>query len=387
MNLNVAPSHGSGSTYKVFTAAAALSAGFGAHYSIYAPQPYTSKVYKGYRNKRLRPAHRLERRPELQVHLRHDVRARRLLQHVLRGPGGRAGQHRRPGGHGRGHGHALRRASNQHSAAYLQEHQIGLFTLGPDATSPLDLASAYSTVAASGTQCDPTPVTKILDQNGQPLKNDKGQVIDTGNHCKPNAIAPGVANTLANMMVGVVSPAGTGRKAIIPGHDIGGKTGTTQDNQTAAFGGITPDYAVSVMYFDPRGHLNVGGVGGGVPAKIFHDTMAPILGPQPNHPFPPADPAVEAGTRGQGYVAPPPATAPAPQASPDARAPSRRPARPRPPARGRNPSPSPVHAGAADDGRRQARTEGPPGQPLTRHAVTAEAARSAELAADLGGHA
>jgi membrane peptidoglycan carboxypeptidase len=170
-------------------------------------------------------------------------------------------------------------------------------------------------VAASGTRCDPTPVTKIVDQNGQPLKNDKGQVLDTGNHCTPNAIAPGVANTLANMMRGVVSPAGTGRKAIIPGHDIGGKTGTTQDNKTAAFGGITPDYAVSVMYFDPIGKLYVGGVGGGLPAQVFHDAMAPILGPQPNHPFPPADPAVEAGTRGSGYV-PPVQVAPTPPASP-----------------------------------------------------------------------
>ena len=69
--------------------------------------------------------------------------------------------------------------------------QLGSFTLGPDATSPLDLASAYSTVAASGTHCDPTPVTAILDQNGQPLKNAKGQAIDTGDHCTPNAIAPG----------------------------------------------------------------------------------------------------------------------------------------------------------------------------------------------------
>ena len=40
------PQPGAGSTYKVFTAAAALAQGFGAHYTITAPQPYTSKVYK-----------------------------------------------------------------------------------------------------------------------------------------------------------------------------------------------------------------------------------------------------------------------------------------------------------------------------------------------------
>jgi membrane peptidoglycan carboxypeptidase len=104
------------------------------------------------------------------------------------------------------------------------------------------------------------------------------------------------------MMLGVVSPAGTGRKAIIPGHSVGGKTGTTNLNKTAAFGGITPDYSLGIIYFDPKGKLNVGGVGGGVPAQIYHDTMAPILASQPNHPFPAPDPAVEAGTKGRGYV-------------------------------------------------------------------------------------
>jgi membrane peptidoglycan carboxypeptidase len=202
--------------------------------------------------------------------------------------------------------------TQEYTADEWKKNQNGTFTLGPDGTSPLDLASAYSTVAASGTQCNPTPVTAILDRNGQPAKGPDGKPLDTGDHCTANALAPGVANTLANMMVGVVT-GGTGRKAQIPGHTIAGKTGTTQRNKSAAFGGITPDYAVGVMYFDPHGKINVGGEGGGVPASIFHDTMAPILAAEPNHPFPPADPAVVAGTRGRGYVAAPP---PAPPTTP-----------------------------------------------------------------------
>src|SRR3954470_6036366 len=45
-NLNVAASQGSGSTYKVFTAAAALARGFGSHYTLTTPDPYVSRVYK-----------------------------------------------------------------------------------------------------------------------------------------------------------------------------------------------------------------------------------------------------------------------------------------------------------------------------------------------------
>jgi membrane peptidoglycan carboxypeptidase len=209
---------------------------------------------------------------------------------------------------------------NQHPAEYYIDNELGSFTLGPDATSPLDLASAYSTVAASGTQCDPTPVTAILDRTGKPLVGADGKPVDTGDHCKAEALKPGVANTLANMMVGVVT-GGTGRRAAIPGHDIAGKTGTTQDNKTAAFGGITPDYAVSVMYFDPLGKIKVGGEGGGVPATIFHDTMAPILTGQPNHPFAAPDPAVATGTKGVGY-SPPPPPAPAPTPTPSTETPA-----------------------------------------------------------------
>jgi membrane peptidoglycan carboxypeptidase len=192
----------------------------------------------------------------------------------------------------------------QFTADQIIKTNSGTFTLGAQATNPLDLATAYATVAAGGTRCTPTPVTAVLDQNGQPLKDAKGNPYDTGDHCTPNAIPAGVANTLANMMTGVVSPAGTGRKAIIPGHTIGGKTGTTQGNNEAAFGGILTNYALAIQYFDPDTNLKtkkpVGGVGGGVPAQIFHDAMAPILANQPDHPFPPADPAVVAGTKGAG---------------------------------------------------------------------------------------
>jgi membrane peptidoglycan carboxypeptidase len=304
VNLNVVPSQGAGSTYKVFTAAAALSEGFGSGYTLNVPQPYTSKVYKGTDAKgRYGPLVVSNDNPGYASTYNMTSGLVASANTYFIGLEDALGSIDGPVDTAMAMGMHFDDPVSQHTADWWKENKNGTFTLGPEATSPLDLASAYSTVAASGTRCDPIPVTQILDRNGKPVKDADGNVIDTGDRCTPNAIAPGVANTLANMMIGVVT-SGTGRRAAIPGHDIGGKTGTTQENKTAAFGGITPNYAVSVMYFDPRGVIKVGGEGGGVPATIFHDAMAPILANQPNTPFPAPDPAVAAGTRGSGYAPP-----------------------------------------------------------------------------------
>jgi membrane peptidoglycan carboxypeptidase len=308
VNLNVVPSHGSGSTYKVFTAASALSQGYGSGYTIYAPQPYSSHVYKAYKNGRVGPYTVWNDDPNYKAS--YDMTGALVasantyfvgLEDALGSVEGPVRTAEAMGMHFD--------ASNQESAQSMIENQRGPFTLGYNATSPLDLASAYSTLAASGTQCDPTPITGILDRSGKPATKDDGSPLHIGDSCHPGAISPAVANTLSQMLTGVVTPAGTGRRAQIPGHQIAGKTGTTQDNQTAAFVGFTPDYAVSVMYFDPSGNDNVGGVGGGVPAAIFHDAMAPILSAEPAKDFPPADPAVAAGTHGRGYTPPAPTRA------------------------------------------------------------------------------
>jgi hypothetical protein len=45
----------------------------------------------------------------------------------------------------------------------------GAFTLGVSATTALDLANAYATLAADGTHCDPVPVVKVADAGGRPV--------------------------------------------------------------------------------------------------------------------------------------------------------------------------------------------------------------------------
>src|SRR3712207_182873 len=162
----------------------------------------------------------------------------------------------------------------------------GSFTFGPESTSPLALASAYSTLAANGTQCDPTPVTAVLDRNGERLTGDDGRPVVDGDACTPDAVPAEVATTLNQVLVGdTESPFGTGRNAAIPGHRIAGKTGTSQDNLSVAFVGYTPQYTASVMVYNPKEREQVRGFGGGMPATIFYHAMAPILAGQPAVPF------------------------------------------------------------------------------------------------------
>jgi membrane peptidoglycan carboxypeptidase len=306
VNLNVAASKGAGSTYKVFTAAAALSEGFGSRYTLNVPQPYRSKVFTGTdRNGNFGPLVVYNDNPGYAstYNMTSGLVASSNtyfvgLEDAIGSIGPVVDTAVAMGMH-------FDNPVTQHTAEWWKENENGTFTLGPEGTSPLDLANSYATIAASGTRCEPTPVTAILDREGKPATNDEGQPFDTADKCTPNAIAPGVANTLANMMIGVVD-GGTGTRARIPGHDVAGKTGTTQENETAAFAGMTPRLAASVMLFDPKGNVLVGGHGGGTPAQIFHDALAPILAGQPNTPFPPPDPAVAAGTRGSGYTPPAP---------------------------------------------------------------------------------
>jgi membrane peptidoglycan carboxypeptidase len=299
--LNVVPSQGSGSTYKVFTAASALEQGYGINYRQTTSDPYYSRVYKkngGTRGAPYGPIGNVGTLPNTLT--MHDALTRSsntyfvALEDTLGSVEGPVTMAQRMG---------LNLPDAK--ARDMIEGEQGSFTLGPVETSPLYLASAYSTLAASGTQCDPTPVVQILDRDGQPLTGADGQPVVKNDNCTPDAIPPGVANTLSQALVAdVQSSIGTGQRANVPGHQIAGKTGTSQSRFSAAFVGFLPEYTASVMVLNPKGNQDVGSYGGGRPAEIWHDAMEPILAQGPTRAFPPADPAIAAGTRGGGAAEP-----------------------------------------------------------------------------------
>ncbi|WNV75311.1 transglycosylase domain-containing protein [Geodermatophilus sp. DSM 44513] len=281
VNLNVVASKGSGSTYKVFVATAALERGLPPTHTITAPEPYTSRVYRN------------GSEPYTVGNVGESIPAR-LSMHE-----------------------ALVRSSNTYFVALEDElgsvegpvrvaQRLGLtsldpvadqvvaenrgsFTLGPEATSPLALASAYSTLAAGGTRCTPVPVVEVLDRDGRPLTRADGSPLGTGASCTPEVVSPQIASTVNQMLVGGSTlPYGTGRRAAVPGHQVATKTGTAQDRASVSFVGSTPRYTASVMLFAPQANVDVGGYGGSRGGQIWHDAFLPVLSAEEAVPFPPA---------------------------------------------------------------------------------------------------
>jgi membrane peptidoglycan carboxypeptidase len=253
--------------------------------------------------------------------------------------------------------------SNQIPLDTIIGQNNGSFTLGPYATSPLDLASAYSTLAANGTQCVPTPVTEILDRTGAPLTGADGAPLPLAPVCTPDAVPPPIATTLNQILVGDTAlPIGTGTRAAIPGHQIAGKTGTSQNRFSVAFVGYTPRYAASVMVLNPKRNEDLGGYGGRLAAPIWHDAMLPIVTAEPPAPFPPPGLQLEPPQPPRPLVREPPRRERPPAAPPPAEPP---PAAAPPPAEPPPAAPPSVDVAVLGDrpaipGRSSARRPAPP---------------------------
>lgn len=111
---------------------------------------------------------------------------------------------------------------------------LGAMTEG---VTPLDMALAYAAFPAGGKVNSPICYTKILDRNGDVLLEGKSEQTEAMNE--------GVAWIMTDVLKGVVSR-GLAYAADISGVDVGGKTGTTNDNYDIWFDGFTPNYAAAL---------------------------------------------------------------------------------------------------------------------------------------------
>jgi penicillin-binding protein 1A len=148
----------------------------------------------------------------------------------------------------------------------LPSEGLGGLTYG---VSPLEMASAYATLAAGGIRSEPKAIRKVVFPDG---KSD-----DIGKPKRKRVFSDGVAYTVTKVLEKNVQ-AGTGTSANI-GCPAAGKTGTTDNFADAWFVGYTPHMSTAVWVGYPNARVemtNVHGIsvaGGTFPAEIWHDYM------------------------------------------------------------------------------------------------------------------
>jgi penicillin-binding protein 1A len=156
--------------------------------------------------------------------------------------------------------------------------RVPSMALGSIEVHPIDMASAYATLANLGEYHKPTFFEKIDHRSGRP-------VIDEPNKGE-RRISAALAWQVTDILKGVIR-GGTGTRANI-GRPAAGKTGTNQAYRDAWFVGYTPELAVAVWMGYPEGQkslYNIQGVarvaGGTIPAQVWHDFMAVAMANQP----------------------------------------------------------------------------------------------------------
>jgi penicillin-binding protein 1A len=148
--------------------------------------------------------------------------------------------------------------------------------LGAMGVSPLDMASAYATLAAGGMYSRPMAITKVVLPDGK-VDESAGWGVPE----RRRVIQDGVAYEVTKILRDNIN-AGTGTGANIP-RPAAGKTGTTERHSDAWFCGYTPDLSTTVWVGYPQGEIpmeSVHGIsvaGGTFPAQIWRLFMQPAL--------------------------------------------------------------------------------------------------------------
>lgn len=138
-----------------------------------------------------------------------------------------------------------------------------------DGVTPLEMASAYGTLAYGGQHAVPFGLAEVKDSTGKLLFRRRPVL--------KKAIDPGIAYITTDVLKGVIVR-GTGKAAAI-GRPAAGKTGTTQKYRDAWFVGYTPDIVASVWVGYPAEQREMASVhgrkvtGGSFPAEIWADFM------------------------------------------------------------------------------------------------------------------
>jgi len=120
--------------------------------------------------------------------------------------------------------------------------------LGQSEVTPLEMTGAFAALNNRGIFNPPHAIARILDGGTCKDQQDRNSCALIYSHEQDSAagqaaIAPEVANTMTQLLQGVVQ-AGTGTNAAVRS-DIAGKTGTTNDNVDLWFIGYSPTHNIA----------------------------------------------------------------------------------------------------------------------------------------------
>ncbi|MBM3451349.1 MAG: PBP1A family penicillin-binding protein, partial [Armatimonadetes bacterium] len=147
--------------------------------------------------------------------------------------------------------------------------------LGTSEVTPLEMASAYGTLAAGGVHAQPIAVTRVLDTQGHVLEEVGAQ--------RKIAVSPEAAYVMTDILRGVVLR-GTGTAANI-GSPVAGKTGTTDDYRNAWFVGYTPTLSTAVWVGNDDNRPMNRVTGGSTPALLWAEFARGAIGIQKTPPL------------------------------------------------------------------------------------------------------
>ena len=186
-------------------------------------------------------------------------------------------------------------------------HSMGLRTelkitralpLGAAEVTVVDMTTAYAVFANGGVSVEPHAVVEMRTPAGEPVWN------FAQNAAKPRQIIPPEIIAMINPMLNSVVENGTGRRAMLPGTKVSGKTGTTNAYRDAWFMGFTGNYVGGIWFGNDDYTSTKKMTGGSLPAMTWQKVMAFAhqgieLKPTPglgNQPAPKLDGAVAQAT-------------------------------------------------------------------------------------------
>ena len=170
--------------------------------------------------------------------------------------------------------------------------------LGTSEVTLIELTGAYGVLANGGLGVSPHVIRRV--------RTDSGIVLHARPVSRPTEVVAPAHVARMNDMLHAAVVSGSGRRAALPLHPAGGKTGTTQDNRDAWFVGYTAHLAAGVWTGNDDGSPMNGITGSGLPALIWRDVMREAHRTLPPTPLP-GVPEI---------TAPPPTAAVAPVVSP-----------------------------------------------------------------------